>query len=414
MIQKLRRKFIAVNMLFVSVILLTLFAVVTLTTGNSLRRDSYLALERSLSLSSNTLVLQPPEFQTTPQQALPGSGSVALPCLIVQVTQNNYVYILTNQFFDTGDEDALRNAISAALSGEPSGDYHGDGYHLRFLRSSGLSGTRISFVDLSQERSTLHALTRNLSIIGLATLGVFFLLSIRLSRWAVRPVERSWKQQQQFVADASHELKTPLTVILSSVDMLQECKDAEEEKRMRWQDNIRYASGQMQTLVEQLLLLARSDNASQPIEPVPLNFADLVEEQTLVFDPIAFEQGKSIETALSPDCPVQGDPALLRRIVDIYLDNACKYAASNSIIRVSVQEIGRHIQLSVQSSGTPLTKEQLSRIFTRFYRVDSSRTQEGYGLGLSIAAELAKLHRGKVWAEANTEGNTFYFSLPKA
>ena len=413
MIQKLRRKFIAVNMLFVSVILITLFAVVTLTTGNSLRRDSYLALERSLSLSSNSLVLQPPEFQTSPQQALPGSGSVALPCLIVQVTQNNYVYILTNQFF-TGDEDALRDAISTALSGKPSGDYHGDGYHLRYLRSSGVTGTRISFVDLSQERSTIHALTRNLSIIGFGTLGVFFLLSILLSRWAVRPVEQSWKQQQQFVADASHELKTPLTVILSSVDMLQEYKDAEEEKRMRWQDNIRYASGQMQTLVEQLLLLARSDNASQPMEPVQLSFSDLVEDQTLVFDPIAFEHGKSIDAQLAPGCTVLGDPALLRRIVDIYLDNACKYADADSTIQVKVQENGRHIQLSVYSKGTHLTKEQLHHIFTQFYRVDSSRTQEGYGLGLSIAAELAKLHRGKVWAEAAADGNTFFLSIPKA
>lgn len=414
MIQKLRRKFVAVNMLFVSVILVTLFAVVTLTTGNSLRRDSYLALERSLSLSSNSLVLQPPEFQTTPQQVLPGFGSVALPCLIVQVTQNNYVYILTNQFFDTADEDALRNAISAALSGTPSGDYHGDGYHLRYLRSSGVSGSRISFVDLSQERSTIHALTRNLSMIGFGTLGVFFLLSILLSRWAVRPVEQSWKQQQQFVADASHELKTPLTVILSSVDMLQEYQDAEEEKRIRWQDNIRYASGQMQTLVEQLLLLARSDNASQPMEPVQLSFSDLVEDQTLVFDPIAFELGKSIDSELASGCTVLGDPSLLRRIVDIYLDNACKYADADSIIQVKVQENSRHIQLSVYSRGTPLTKEQLHHIFTRFYRVDSSRTQEGYGLGLAIAAELAKLHRGKVWAEAATDGNTFFLSLPKA
>ncbi len=414
MIQKLRRKFIAVNMLFVSVILITLFSVVLLTTGNSLRRDSYLALEHSLTLSGNSLVLQPPEFHTAPQQALPGSGTVALPCLIVQVTQNNYVYILTNQFFDTSDEEALRSVIAAALSDKASGDYHGNGYHLRYLRASGVSGTRIAFVDLSQERSTIQALSRNLSVIGLGTLGVFFLLSILLSRWAVRPVEQSWKQQQQFVADASHELKTPLTVILSSVDMLQDYQDADEEKRLRWQDNIRYASRQMQTLVEQLLLLARSDNASQPMEPVRLNLSELVEEQTLVFDPIAFEQGKSIDTELADESPVQGDPALLRRIVDIYLDNACKYADPGSVIQVSVAENGRHIQLAVHTKGTPLTKEQLHRIFTRFYRVDDSRTQEGYGLGLSIASELANLHRGKVWAEAALDGNTFFLSLPKA
>ena len=100
-------------------------------------------------------------------------------------------------------------------------------------------------------------------------------------------------------------------------------------------------------------------------------------------------------------------------MVDIYLDNACKYSPAGSVIRISLQEEGRRALLSVHSQGQPIPRDQLERIFERFYRADPSRTQEGYGLGLAIATELAKLHHGRVWAQSDDTGNTFFFSLPR-
>ena len=194
-----------------------------------------------------------------------GTDRVQLPYFTVQISGQNTLFVLANQFFDTTDQDTLLQVVNDALqSPGDTGDVSRGGYHLRFLRVNTIFGHRIAFVDLTQERSTLTALARNLAFIGLGSLAVFFGISLLLAQWAVRPVEKSWKQQRQFVADASHELKTPLTVILSSLDMLEEYDDADPEKRQRWLDNVRASSGQMKTLVEEMLVLARNDNAAQP------------------------------------------------------------------------------------------------------------------------------------------------------
>lgn len=419
MIRKLRWKFVLINMSLVVAILAALCAVLMATTRDSLRRDSLAALEQAItpsaSISSSYSIHLSPD----------GGGyflfgaedKVQLPYLTVQISSGNAVSVLANQFFDLSDQEALLDIVSAALQGEDSsGVVRQSGYSLRYLRADNLlfGGCRIAFVDRAQEESTLAALTRNLAFIGLGTLALFLGISLLLARWAVRPVEQSWKQQRQFVADASHELKTPLTVILSNLDMLEQYGDADGEKRRRWLDNLRASSGQMKTLVEEMLVLARSDNATQPLTLAPCDLGELVEEDLLLFEPMAFEQGKTIEAEIAENITVTGDALMLRRVLDIYLDNACKYAPQNSVIQVTLKSEGKRAVLSVRSAGEPIPKDQLERIFERFYRIDASRTEEGYGLGLAIAAELAKLHHGKVWARSDEGGNTFYFSLPRA
>lgn len=139
-------------------------------------------------------------------------------------------------------------------------------------------------------------------LIGLSALVGFFFISLLLARWAIRPVERSWKQQRQFVADASHELKTPLTVVLSNVDMLREYGQPQKERERRWMDNIRASSLQMKELVEEMLTLARSDNLSRrtPVRE-RVNFSDLVTDCTLLFEPMVFESGKLLEEDVAED-----------------------------------------------------------------------------------------------------------------
>lgn len=418
MIRQLRRKFVIINMSLVLVILVTLCAVLLATTRDSLRRDSLTALEQAVTLTSATTpsfsARELPDIPTQDQNyTLFGSDRVQLPFFTLQTSGDDTVFILANQFFDTTDETALYNVVQKALeSPSDTGTIHESDYSLRFLRTSSFFGYRIAYVDLTQEQSTMNSMVRNLVFICLGTLGAFFVISLLLARWAVRPVEKSWKQQRQFVADASHELKTPLTVILSSLDMLDEYGASDPEKRQRWVDNVRVSSEQMKTLVEEMLVLARSDNATQQVTMTRCSLHDVVEDALLLFEPIAFEQGKTMEDALADPVDVDGDASLLRRIVDIYLDNACKYAPAGSVITVRLSAEGKRAVLSVRSQGTPIPREQLERIFERFYRADPSRTASGYGLGLAIATELAKLHHGRVWAESDDGGNTFFFSMP--
>lgn len=418
MIQRLRWKFVLINMSLVLVILLSLCAVLMATTQDSLRRDSLTALDQAVTLTTSSTPSYSVHIDPGNEgdyNTLFGTEKVQLPYFTVQITGQNTLLVLANQFFDTSDQDTLLQVVNDALSySGDSGPIDQGGYHLRFLRVNTMLGYRIAFVDLTQERSTLNALARNLVFVSLGTLAVFFGISLLLAQWAVRPVEKSWKQQRQFVADASHELKTPLTVILSSLDMLEQYGDADPEKQRRWLDNVRASSGQMKTLVEELLVLARNDNATQRFTMARCSLSDVVEDALMLFEPLAFEQGKTLEEDISPHIQVTGDAGLLRRVVDIYLDNACKYSPSGSVIRVSLQSEGRRALLSVHSQGQPIPRDQLERIFERFYRADPSRTQEGYGLGLAIATELAKLHHGRVWAQSDDTGNTFFFSLPRA
>ena len=168
----------------------------------------------------------------------------------------------------------------------------------------------------------------------------------------------------------------------------------------------------MKTLVEEMLVLARSDNATQQLNMTRCSLSDITEDALLLFEPIAFERGKTIDDTLEEGVEVNGDAALLKRIIDIYLDNACKYSPTDSVITVGLRTEGKKAVLSVRSQGTPIPWEQLERIFERFYRADPSRTETGYGLGLAIATELARHHHGKVWAESDDGGNTFFFSMP--
>ena len=419
MIRRLRWKFVAINMSLVLAILAVLCAVLVATTQDSLRRDSLTALDQAVTLTADSApsysIRIDPENGEGSYTLFGAEDKVQLPYFTVQVSGPNTLFVLANQFFDTSDQDALLNVVNGALQApSDSGDISQAGYHLRFLRVNTVFGYRIAFVDLTQERSTMTALSRNLACIGLGTLAVFFGISLLLAQWAVRPVEKSWKQQRQFVADASHELKTPLTVILSSLDMLERYGDADPDKRRRWLDNVRSSSGQMKTLVEEMLVLARSDNATQQVNLVRCDLSDLVEDALLLFEPLAFERGKTIREDIAPGIEVTGDPALLRRVLDIYLDNACKYSPDGSVITVKLREEGRRAVLCVHSQGEPIPHDQLERIFERFYRADPSRTQEGYGLGLAIATELAKLHHGRVWAASDDTGTTFFFSLPRA
>ena len=259
-------------------------------------------------------------------------------------------------------------------------------------------------------------MARNAFIGGSALVGFFF-ISLLLARWATRPAERAWKQQRQFVADASHELKTPLTVVLSNVDMLQEYSvQPQDARQQRWLGNIRASSEQMKDLVEEMLTLARSDaGGQQALVHQQVNFSDLVDDALLRFEPAVFEAGKQLEEAVTEELYVTGDGGKLKRLVDILLDNARKYTPEGGHIWVTLAADGRNrIQLTVRNEGTPIPAQDLEHIFERFYRADQARTSEGFGLGLAIAREIAREHRGKLWAESSPErGNSFCFSLPR-
>ena len=274
-------------------------------------------------------------------------------------------------------------------------------------------GQHIVFADISVETNTMKSLVRNCLIIGVVGFLAFLLISLFLARWAVKPVEQAWKQQRQFVADASHELKTPLTVITTNAELLQNVNCSEED-RAQFSDNILTMSHQMRGLTESLLELARVDNGTVNMTFAETDLSQLVNSAVLPFEAVFFEKGQSFSTQIQGGIRAKISETHIRQVVDILLDNAQKYAGAGAQVLLELKTIGRgECILAVSNTGEPISREDLKNIFKRFYRVDCARSMNhSYGLGLSIADTIVQAHKGKIWAQSENGVNTFFVQLP--
>lgn len=313
-------------------------------------------------------------------------------------------------FWEGSEDQILEIARSICESGEQQG--HLKEHNLRFKRRMAPYGEEIIFVDTSMERSVMEGLLKTCLFISFVSYILFFIISVLLANWAVRPVETAWANQKQFVADASHELKTPLTVIMTNAELLQE-DGYEQEAKAKFAASILTMSRQMRGLVEGLLDLSRIDSGIVKNCFTELNFSELICDSLLPFEPMFFEKGLELNTAVDQGIIVQGSGDHLRQVVDILLDNAWKYGHADHPVRIGLIRSGRYAQLSVETAGDPMDENDLKNIFKRFYRVDKARAMNhSYGLGLSIAESIIHDHRGKIWAESKNGKNTFFVLIP--
>lgn len=403
MIRKLRWQFVAACMGLIAAVLAIVFGCVWASAQNALEHSSHMALEQALSRRGGDLL---PGFRQNG-----GDDQVLLPYFTVQVWGTT-VYVTGGTYSGLEDTDALAAILTDCLSQEADEGSLSD-YSLRYLRQDDGLYTQIAFVDISLETAALRQMMASYLRIGLLSLlllaGASFLLSLRVTR----PVERAWRQQRQFFSDASHELKTPLTVILSNAEML-ETSDL-PERESRWRDNILSESRQMKTLVEEMLTLSRTEDAQRKPTVADVDLSDLSEDCALAFEPVAFEAGKPLSWNVTPALTVSGDGEKLRRLLSILLDNAAKYGAPGEGIVLSLRAERSQAILSVAngSGGHPIPPEELPRLFERFYRADASRgEQSGFGLGLPIAQAIAKEHHGALRAESDEQTTRFTFTLP--
>lgn len=275
--------------------------------------------------------------------------------------------------------------------------------------------TIIHFTKMNLEQDSLqmvNTLTEICLLIGLLSFFIFFIISILFANWAIRPVEQTWRYQKQFIADASHELKTPLTVIFTNAELLQS-PDYDEEYKQSFSRNILSVATQMRNLVNGLLELSRVDNESFKASMESLNFSRLTEHSILLFEPLFFEQDRELEYQITPDIYITGVESHLKQVIAILLDNALKYSVPQTTVSVELQKQKKYCHLTVSNYGDPISPKDLTNIFKRFYRADSNRTSsDSYGLGLSIAQSIVIKHKGKIWAESIDGKNTFHVLLP--
>lgn len=336
---------------------------------------------------------------------------MAIPCFVVGLDHDGALYAKGTRYYDLTDTVYLEQILQEA---DATGKDHGvlGAYKLRFLRLDDICGTAFAFTDISHEQASLMRLMYQSLCIGLLAMTGFFIISLLISRWAVRPIDRVMQQQRQFIADASHELKTPLTVILTNAELLN--NDYPPEVKEKFGSNILSMAQQMRGLVEELLDLARANNAERPVDLQPLDMSRLVADAVLPFEPLYFESGLQLESSIEEGISVKGSPEELKRVVDILLDNGCKYATAGTTVTLRLNRSCLHsCLLSVESQGETLSKQECRDIFKRFYRRDPNRSMNhSYGLGLSIAKTIIGRHNGQIWAQSSNGVNTFCVRLP--
>jgi two-component system sensor histidine kinase CiaH len=415
MIKKLRLKFVAVSMLLVTAVLLVVF----LSMYTSARRNIQHTTRELLQwvISENTIQTPSSDSSSSDDKRgalslVPGTGKVQLPFFTVEVWNNSTIYVTGGTYQNLESTTQLAKIVHQCLKrSSDEGMLHS--YSLRYLRYNNGFFTRIAFVDVSMEKSTLGALMTSYIQIGIASLLLLLGISALLSYWAVKPVEKAWIQQRQFLSDASHELKTPLTVILSNAELLE--SSSLPERPARWSDNIHSEAVRMKTLVEEMLTLARADNMVRTSVYTEVNFSDVATDASLLFEPVAFEAGKRLESDIAESIAVSGDADKLKQVIAVLLDNAIKYGEAGKPIRLTLERTEKQARLQVanENGGVPIPPEQLSRLFERFYRADDSRgEQSGFGLGLPIAAAIAAEHKGTLKVESDRGSTRFIFTLP--
>ena len=407
MIRKLRVKFIIINMSLVFIVLLIVFGAMVLSSARQTQREADRTLTDALNFSENEDgTSRMPEVGMRPK----GGSREAAPrfstfCVLLD-TQGD-ISSVTRQNLLVSDE-IVSDAVEKALaSGKSTGRL--PAYDLCYAIRYSSAGTKLAFADVSAQTDSLARLITASLIIGFCGLVAFFGVSVFLSAIAIRPVARAWQQQRQFVADASHELKTPLTVILANTDILLAHPEQTVDEERRWVENTKAEGLRMKELVDELLYLARADIAApQAMATFPLSEA--VWGAALPFEAVAFENGVRLSTDIADRLTLFGNEQQIRQLVAILLDNAIQYAGVDGTVTIALSSEGDATRLIVHNTGAPIEQADLPHIFERFYRAEASRDRKtgGYGLGLSIAESIAKAHRAAISVESSeATGTTF-------
>lgn len=415
MIQRLRRKLIAACMVSLALVLLVILGGVNWMSYQKVVSDADAILA---VLGENGGVFPKPQGSRpeTPGELPPGGPDLFGRRGLSAETpyESRFFWVLLDgdgQVLqtDTGQiaaVDAAEAAVYAqrvAASGRSSGFWGS----YRYLSCQEGGSVRVIFLDcarsLSSFRTTLLA-SAGLSALGLLTVLVLLLF---LSRRMIRPIAESYEKQRQFITDAGHELKTPLTILSADAELAEmECGENQ------WLTDIRRQARRLTGLTQDLIYLSRMEEEQPKLQRIAFPLSDVVEEMALSFQAPAKSQGKALHLRIAPMLSYTGDEKAIRQLISILLDNALKYTPAGGQIRLSLERQGRALTLAASNTtDQPLEREQLPHLFDRFYRADSSRSRTGgYGLGLSIARSIVHAHRGKIRADS-PDGRTLTITV---
>lgn len=306
----------------------------------------------------------------------------------VAVSYSGEILEIKNEQSAVHSDDDLKELALTVINGNKQ---YGTDKNLAFYKTDKGEYTLVTFMDNTVINENAMTLLRYTLIFGGAAIVVFFFISVFLARKIVTPLEESYQKQKQFISDAGHELKTPISVVSANVELL-----SREIGENQWLQNIQYENERMGMLVCQLLDLARTENVAPQKERI--DFSRLAVSEALSFESVAYEKGLRLNTSITSGIDVDGNGTQLKQIVSILLDNAIRHSKGQGEVQLTLTKEHGFAKLSVINKGDEIPAEERTRIFERFYRVDTARKSEDkhYGLGLAIAKAIATTHKGKI------------------
>lgn len=323
------------------------------------------------------------------------------------VLKNKNIMVLSNSLEDTTDKDILNMTKGLQKSGKRFGSIDDYIYLVRILKSG---NTVYIFVNNKEALQNSKQFFIVSIFIFLLSVIVFTIISYYLSRWMIKPSEKAIKNQKIFVANISHDLKTPITIIRANADLIE--NEVKNKKSIKY---IQQETEKLNHLVNEMLTLTRIDNTISKENFKNFNFGDSLFDVVLPFESIAYEKGIKFNINIDEVTDYFGDETNIQKLAEILIDNAMSYTAKGGIVDVDAYENSKAVTLSVTNTGEPISDEKKEEIFDRFYRESKSRESTGnhYGLGLSIASTIVKKHNGKISVESKNGKNTFTVTLPK-
>lgn len=323
------------------------------------------------------------------------------------VLKNKNIMVLSNSLKDTTDKDILNMTKGLQKSGKRFGSIDDYIYVVRTLRSGNVVYIFVNNKEALQNSKQFFIVS---IFIFLLSVIVFTIISYYLSRWMIKPSEKAIKNQKIFVANISHDLKTPITIIRANADLIE--NEVKNKKSIKY---IKQETEKLNHLVNEMLTLTRIDNTISKENFKSFNFGDSLFDVVLPFESIAYEKGIRFNINIDEVTDYFGDESNIQKLAEILIDNAMSYTAKGGIVDVDAYESSKAVTLSVTNTGEPISDEKKEEIFDRFYRESKSRESTGnhYGLGLSIASTIVKKHNGKISVESKNGKNTFTVTLPK-
>jgi len=453
MFKHLRNRLILINMALLTVVMVLAFATIYAITYNNITAEN---TRRLAALAPLAVATDLGESQQSVQGSFAISagtrvegpligGFTQLPTeyaqsfvLIIDADDSNLQQVLTR--LDYG-QDVYETALSLTLAqGHETGTIKledrvwlyritndirmqvvrqgemPDGFFLSAQNpTEALPATRqVAFLDVTDSTTTLWQLLLTFVVVGLAMLLALFVISRLLANRSIRPLEQSWEKQRQFVADASHELKTPLGIINANREALLANEGNTVASQRHWIDNIALESTRMHALVNDLLYLARTEEGPAARDRFDLSL--IVGGVLTEFEALLFEGDIQVEVTVPGNVRALGDEETLRQVVRSLLDNAVKYTPAGGRVTVGLVEQRGSVVLTIANTAEQIPADQLEKLFDRFYRCDSahSRETEGFGLGLALAKAAVERSGGTINVASTPEVTTFTVTLKSA